>query len=70
MKTLISLTEQNAAVLAKLQRLPRDPTSWRFFLIQRPTQFSQGDILELTDSLSCNPKLLAHLIEGLRFPTI
>jgi hypothetical protein len=43
---------------------------WRFFHIQRPTQFRQGDILELTDSFSRNPKLLAHFFEGLRFPTI
>src|SRR4030081_3358214 len=42
----------------------------RFFLTQRPTQFRQGDILELTDSLSRNPKLLTHFFEGLRFATI
>jgi hypothetical protein len=43
---------------------------WRFFLIQCPTHFRQGDILELTDSFSRNPKLLAHFFEGLRFATI
>jgi hypothetical protein len=34
------------------------------------TQFRQGDILELTDSLSRNPKLLTHFFESLRFATI
>jgi hypothetical protein len=43
---------------------------WRFFLTQRPAQFRQGDILELTDSLSRNSKVLAHFFEGLRFATI
>src|SRR5580704_12038146 len=42
----------------------------RFFLTQRLTQFRQGDILELTDSLSRNPKLLTHFFEGLRFATV
>ena len=42
----------------------------RFFLTQRPTQFRQGDILELTDSLSGKAKLLSHFLEGLRFATI
>jgi hypothetical protein len=35
-----------------------------------PTQFRQGDILELTDSLSRNPKILTYVFEGLRFATI
>ena len=42
----------------------------RFSLSQRLTQFRQGDILELTDSLSRNPKLLTHFFEGLRFATV
>jgi hypothetical protein len=42
----------------------------RFSLSQRLTQFRQGDILELTDSLSRTPKLLAHFFEGLRFATL
>src|SRR4029077_7415478 len=43
---------------------------WRFFLTQRSTQFRQGDILELTNSLSRNPELLTHFFEGLRFVTV
>jgi hypothetical protein len=34
------------------------------------TQFGQGDILELTDSLSRKAKLLSHFFEGFRFATI
>ena len=54
-------------VREEVERTVLDP---RVFLTQRPTQFRQGDILELTDSLSRNPKLLSHFFEGLRLVTI
>src|SRR5208283_2583070 len=56
------------SVATRLLGLPQ--VRRRFFLTQRPTQFRQGDILELTDSLSRNPKLLTDFFEGLRFATI
>jgi hypothetical protein len=37
-----------------------------FFLTQRATHFRQSDILELTDSLPRNSKLLTNFFEGLR----
>jgi hypothetical protein len=42
----------------------------RFFLTQRLTQFRQGEILELTESLSRNLKLLTNFFEGFRFATV
>jgi len=40
-----------------------------FLSYSAPDAIRQGDILELTDSLSRNPKLLSHFFEGLRFAT-
>src|SRR6202040_3794859 len=54
---------------ARVDRFDRDSVQCRTGLNPR-TQFRQGDILELTDSLSRDPKLLTHFFESLRFATV
>ncbi|HEY2424147.1 MAG TPA: hypothetical protein VGH55_08580, partial [Chthoniobacterales bacterium] len=47
------IARKQTGVVTSLDKLTGDQLElrWRFFLAQRPMQFCQGDILELTDSL-------------------
>src|SRR5260370_4881397 len=54
----------------KKSNSPLELGSRRFFPTQSPTQFHQGDILDLTDSLPRHSKLFTDFFEGPRSGTV